>query len=785
MWEHELQDTLESRLLLLGADWLTALLLSVGTVFPCLEAYEVSGRVTFDFSAMMAVCVFGSLAAALLFTWRHGAWAGLGVGAVGGMVLWRLWEHMTEDWLLGRPPGLLDLFRKSPGSLFLLAALAVLVLGWAAVRARRWWLAAAIAVLPVLPAIGGGQLPAWWAMLAGFAGWGSMLLTALFDRRAKGDLGRARLLSLGGMGALVLVLVLCLPMEGYARPQWATDARRELILGTKRQLSRFFDQEALDNNILTQLGLDLTVEGGASGSGYGWGGSVFTEESGTGMGPRENLASVGPRRYTGRALMEVSTDQPDAAGRMYLKGASFGRYTGTSWESGGGPEDFYPERFPLWTAPDAPVYTMRIRDARFRNTWYYPYRYDGADQLDDDGRLTIERAQELDPGFTFSEGTAERSVRGNPSAEEYYITYRPGGPENEFVPLTDPFVVTEEINYHLGDRAFGIFLNLPNDLGTLLAPLTEEIQRIPVTLDERLPEEYRETVAAAARTAAWLAAAAEYDPETPAMGDGEEDFVLHFLEEKRGFCVHFATAGAMLLRAQGIPARYINGFVAELNGQGQGTVLDSDAHAWVEIYLDGYGWYPVEMTPGYAGGVSGAGLAGAAGEAAGDEPVTAVPAEVSPAEDETPDESVPEDPADPAEDTDPAEDAAPPSEEEVPEERGIALPWKVLFGFAVFWAVLCAAYLLALLVRTRAKQDGNTNRSVLNAYGRYKRLRHWGCGEDDELDRLAKKAKFSQHTLTETERESAWKCLNEDVKQSRIGQPIRRRWLLALLEPVF
>ena len=780
MSDHELRDTLESRLLLLAADWLTVLLLSVGAVFPCLEAYVSSQRIAFDFSAVMAVCVFGSLAAALLFTWRHGAWVGLGIGAVGGMILWRLWKHMAEDWLLGRPPWLSDLTRQWPWALFLLAALAVLVLGWTAVRVRMWWLAAAIAVFPVLPAIQGGQLPAWWAMLTGFAGWGAMLLTDLFDHRAKGNLGRAKLLSLGGMAALVLALVLCLPMENYTRPQWATDARRELILGVNRQLSRFFDQKTLDNNILTQLGLDLTVESGTSGSGYGWGGSVFTEASGTGMGLREDLTNVGPRRYTDHLLMQVDTDQPDAAGRMYLKGASFGRYTGTSWESGSVPEDAYPERFPLWTALDQPAYTMRIRDTGFRDTWYYPYRYNGPERLDSDGRLTIERGQELDPGFTFPEGP----VRGNTSVEEYYITYRPGGPENGFVPLTEPSIVMEEINYRLGVEAFETYLYLSPVLREALAPLVEEIRQMPVALDERLPEEYQETVAAAARTAAWLASMAEYDPDTPSMGDEEEDFVLHFLEEKRGFCVHFATAGAMLLRAQGIPTRYINGFVVELDSQGQGTVLDSDAHAWVEIYLDGYGWYPVEMTPGYTGGLSGAGLEGAAGEPESAGPDEEVPEENPPEEEEDPETPSPEETTDPEDSAPPEEDAAAP-EEDAPEETGIAFPWKVLFGVAVFWAVLCAAYLLALLVRTRARQDGNTNRSVLNAYGRYKRLRRWGCGEDDELSRLAKKAKFSQHTLTEAERESAWKCLNEDVKQSRIGQPIRRRWLLALLEPVF
>lgn len=780
MPDHELQDTWEGKLLLWLADWLTVLLLSVGTLFPCLEAYGVSERRDFDFGAVMAFCVFASLASAVIFTWRHGYWAALGILAVEGLIFRRLWVHTVEDWRLIREPDLSDLFNATPGALFLLYALAILLLGWTVVRGRVWWLASAITLFPVLPAIQGGQLPAWWAMLVGFAGWGAMLLTDLFDRRDKESLGRARLLSLGGITALVIALVICLPMEGYTRPQWATDARRELILGTKRHLSRFLDQETLENNLLARLGLDLSVEDETSalGPGYGWGGTGTGETATTGMGPREDLSIVGPRRYTDRVLMVVNTDQPNPAGRMYLKGASFGNYTGLSWESGGGPEDFYPEKFPLLTALELPVYTMRIRDTRFWGTWYYPYRYNGADRLDGDGRLTMEWGGDLENDFQGQAG----SRNGMPSAD-YSVLYRPGGPENGFTPLDGAAAEAEAI-YRTGFNGFGTYLALPHALQSALAPLAEEIGRIPVTVDERLPEQYQGAVAAAARTASWLASTAEYDLNASVMEDGEDDFVQHFLEEKRGFCVHFATAGAMLLRAQGIPTRYVNGYVLTLDSRGQGTVRDSDAHAWVEIYLDGYGWYPVEMTPGYTGGPTGAGLEGAVGESEADEPDAEAPEELPPDAEELPEEFIPEDSATPEDSAAPEEEAPAPEETEE-EEPGVAFPWKLLFGLAVFWAILCAAYLAALLVRNRAKQDKDTNRSVLNAYGRYKRLRRWGCGEDDELTRLAKKAKFSQHTLTEEERESAWKSLNEDVKQSRIGQPKRRRWLLALLEPVF
>lgn len=94
-----------------------------------------------------------------------------------------------------------------------------------------------------------------------------------------------------------------------------------------------------------------------------------------------------------------------------------------------------------------------------------------------------------------------------------------------------------------------------------------------------------------------------------------EDAVEYFLSTShRGYCVHFASAGVFLLRELGVPARFVTGYVTQPNGtEGDTndiltnvdyTVLDSGAHAWVEVYYDDYGWVPAEMTPGYQSGVS-------------------------------------------------------------------------------------------------------------------------------------------------------------------------------------
>jgi transglutaminase-like putative cysteine protease len=82
------------------------------------------------------------------------------------------------------------------------------------------------------------------------------------------------------------------------------------------------------------------------------------------------------------------------------------------------------------------------------------------------------------------------------------------------------------------------------------------------------------------------------------------DFVDHFLFEGRtGYCVYYATAMAVLARCVGIPSRYVEGFVlpprVDIHSAWR-TVTNRHAHAWVEVYLEGFGWVPVEATAPYA-----------------------------------------------------------------------------------------------------------------------------------------------------------------------------------------
>lgn len=80
-----------------------------------------------------------------------------------------------------------------------------------------------------------------------------------------------------------------------------------------------------------------------------------------------------------------------------------------------------------------------------------------------------------------------------------------------------------------------------------------------------------------------------------------------FLREKKGYDVQFATAAVMMFRYYGIPARYVEGYLitpqdaAGMESGEAAQVPSERAHAWPEIYIDGTGFVPIEVSPPYIG----------------------------------------------------------------------------------------------------------------------------------------------------------------------------------------
>ncbi len=85
--------------------------------------------------------------------------------------------------------------------------------------------------------------------------------------------------------------------------------------------------------------------------------------------------------------------------------------------------------------------------------------------------------------------------------------------------------------------------------------------------------------------------------ELPERVDTATEFLDYLLfESQKGYCVHYATAFVLLARAQGLPARFVQGYSFSLKN-GQADVRSYMAHAWPEVYLDGFGWLDFEPTP--------------------------------------------------------------------------------------------------------------------------------------------------------------------------------------------
>jgi len=86
-------------------------------------------------------------------------------------------------------------------------------------------------------------------------------------------------------------------------------------------------------------------------------------------------------------------------------------------------------------------------------------------------------------------------------------------------------------------------------------------------------------------------------------GPRAEDPLANFLFVRRsGHCEYFASAMTVMLRAVGVPARYVTGFLpGEYNDLGGDYIIrESDAHTWVEVYFPSYGWITFDPTPGGA-----------------------------------------------------------------------------------------------------------------------------------------------------------------------------------------
>lgn len=150
------------------------------------------------------------------------------------------------------------------------------------------------------------------------------------------------------------------------------------------------------------------------------------------------------------------------------------------------------------------------------------------------------------------------------------------------------------------------YLTVPEELHNvkkLAAELAEE--DLSRTKLGSISSENEERLAKGYLVADWMGRNTTYSLTLPKLPRGEDPIEYFLGTSRTGYCMHYASAAVMILREMGVPARYASGYVVGTRAFQKSSagyvaeILDNQAHAWAEIYLDGIGWVPMEVTAGY------------------------------------------------------------------------------------------------------------------------------------------------------------------------------------------
>lgn len=653
----------------------------------------------------------GAAAGGLAALWGLGLWAGREAVVQGaGLTIRTITEIFARrvdwGWVLEYDPGLSPAREEEAVRLFLLLALAglALALGWAVVRARRWWIVALLTLPPLLPGLLADLYPSWPAFLALCACWCAMLLTDLCKWAAPDRRGLLTLAALPAAGLLLAGLTLLLPREGYTRPEWALRAEEQLYAAWDSLPQLLPQREGPSQSTVTYVGSASPAD----------------------------LGSAGPLRYTGRTVLRVESDYQ---GRLYLRGSALGRYENGRWtdldrdayqeyldalEAAGLEDAPSPLLFPAQTRYSA-AYSVTVENVRASGV-YAPYQLLEQDWLE----------------------------AGMAPARDSYLARKPGLRRYTlaFRLLSDLPYYSSSVQTHPAERYYRDYvrahcLDVPEGLEGTLRELLDRGWEFPnavVSWRGSIQELAGSPVDAASWVAGMLGGLCEYDPDTPAAPAGRDPVEYFLTESRRGYCMHFASAAALLLREMGVPARYASGYTADTEPERRVNVPDYAAHAWVEVYVDGYGWHPVEVTPAAAFTWY---------EQREDEPSPTPTVDA-------PESGEPEPTSTPSQAPDATEAPSaglPGGGGDGPQGGKIDLTLliktgKGLAAAAGAFALLWLGQYLPKRRREKKLADANRNRAALYAYGCLLRMGRWGGETAPRALELAQKAKFSQHTLT-------------------------------------
>ena len=273
-----------------------------------------------------------------------------------------------------------------------------------------------------------------------------------------------------------------------------------------------------------------------------------------GLEDRERTEIGGDRSPSDAIVFRVESEQP-----AYWRTGSFDIYTGSGWERSDA------ERYDLATLnqPEQPsedyvqTYTFELETAVIPAGWQ---------PLDAGAAVPLEATED---------GAIRPTERLEPGSHASVLSLRPE---------TDPEVLDRSGTAY-PDEIESRYTQLPEDVPDRVGEKTADIVAGADTPYEK-----------ASAIEAWLRTNRGYSLEVDHESGDVADALLFELEE--AYCAYFAATMTVMLRNEGVPARYVVGYGTGEYEDGEYVVRDRHAHAWVEVYFPDVGWVEFEPTPG-------------------------------------------------------------------------------------------------------------------------------------------------------------------------------------------
>ena len=704
--------------------------ISAGAIFCPVTAFGLQA----DSWALLLVCIAASIAfavlfrvfrpvysfgavllAALAFAWFcHDAFLESALGLLGG-----IFENYVAAFHFSMPQALAEAAETGADAttaLGVLAAILALITAWTVlsrcsvfgvVLASAPCLIICLVILQTEP----GTLP----MLTLTGTLTLLVLTQKlrFDTTQSGH--RLALYLLVPVAGLIAGLALVFPRDSYVRSDWSKSLS-PLVSETAEKLTVFRKNAATGRVEFVSPFTPSTL------GKWVWDSSVTSV----------NLKRVGPQRKTGRHVMQVYSDFSAAC---HLRADSMAVYEDSRW-SALSDEDYENSGVSsgVLLSPDMQTLgldtanELQIKTDMKSSVYYVPYR-----------------PLELPTG---GEAVFDAYIKNPSQLTEYSIPYA-------FVEETADRNAQYEAFVH------ETYTQLPDDIRAELEPYVSGARTsLQTNTDALLTQKLAQGIAQ------YVSNSAAYSLDTPRVPEGE-DFALWFLRESdTGYCVHFTTATVLLLRAAGIPARYVTGYYFKTTAGQWADVTEDDAHAWVEYYIDGMGWQIMDATPAEVQNTQ-----------TQDQPQQEQPQSPSTGEEKTN-----------TQDTNQPETAAPEPSQSDPEPQteapekttgaaALHVVWIVLFALLA----LCVWQLLLLSLRKAAMQTGSNNKRAVAYWRHIEFLCKLDKSEPpDELRNLALKARFSQHKLDGSELELLRSFSGQKTQQLLADSGwLKRLWLRA------